>query len=150
MVIQRIQSLLLLLAVIAVAMFIFMPYGYWDASVKDVAVNQIGELAAKSQPSLLVPAIISAVLSFVAIFCFKKFALQKSLVVISALVNVALLLVVIYMMTRNYVDLNPAISIKPEWGFSWVLIVAAFIAQVSAYRSIASDQRLLRSYDRLR
>lgn len=152
MVIQRIQSLLLLLAAIAVALFIFIPYGYWDAAVAGKA-PQFGPLVAKAQPALLIPSIIAIILIVVSIFLYKKMPLQKSLVALSGLVVTATACVVVYMLTRSYVDVTAVaddVTIKPLWGLSGALLIAALVALVAAHRCISSDQRLLRSYDRLR
>lgn len=149
--IQRIQSLFILLAIIAVAIFLFIPYGYWDATVAGTFANQYGPLVAKDQPALLVPSIITLVLLVISIFLFKKLPVQKSIVMLSGIIITAMIIVVIYLLCDSYIDkMDAGVTVKPLWGVSIVLLGAALIAIVFAVRGISHDQKLLRSYDRLR
>ena len=149
--IQRIQSLLLLLAIIAVAVFLFIPYGYWDAKVPQMAVDQYGPLVATNQPALLVPGIIALVLMVVSIFLYKNLPLQKSMVMLSGLVVSAMIITVVYLLCDTYpVAGMPEVTVKPLWGVSIALLGAALIGVIFAVKGINADQKLLKSYDRLR
>ena len=149
MVIQRIQTLMILLAIACVATFLVIPFGYWDVDLQKTSVDLI-ELKASAQPAPLVPAIVALAVMFISIFCFKKMPLQKGLVALSAIIVTAMACVVVYIMTRGFVEPNPAISVAPSFGGGGLLLIGALIALIYAYRRISADQRLLRSYDRLR
>lgn len=149
MVIQRLQTLYLLMAIAVMVIFLFVPFGYWDVEVQKSPV-QLDKLEAAGNAALLVPTVLSIVFMFIAILCFKKLPLQKSMVALSALMVVAIMLVVVYFMTRGFVEMNPQVTVKPEWGGGGLLLVGALLCLFMAYRGIRADQKLLRSYDRLR
>lgn len=148
MVIQRLQTLFLLLAIACTAVFLFAPFGYWNADV--VSIPGYVDLKAVNFAAFLIPACVSMLLMLIAIFCFKKMPMQKSLVALSAIIVLAMVGVVIYEMTLGLADLYPGVSAKPIWGGGGLLLVGAFVALIAAYRCISRDQKLLRSYDRLR
>lgn len=150
MVIQRLQTLYLILAVIMVSVFFFVPFGY--TTVADVAdgVSVLEPLRAYGFVGLVVPLALAILVMVVAIFMFKRMAAQKLMVLVSALLTVATMGVVVYMMVSGFADTNPQVTLKSVWGGGGLLLVGALIAQMAAYHGISADQRLLRSYDRLR
>lgn len=148
MVIQRLQTLFLLLAIACMAVFLFVPFGYWDVDV--MSNTNFVDLKAINFAAFLVPVCVSLLIMLIAIFCFKKMPLQKSLVALSAIIVLAIAGVVIYEMTLGFNDMIPGVTVKPVWGASGLLLVGAFVALIAAYRCISRDQKLLRSYDRLR
>ncbi|MDE7411041.1 MAG: DUF4293 domain-containing protein [Paramuribaculum sp.] len=149
MVIQRIQTLFLLIATALLIVFIFVPFGYWN--IVDAGVEMgLSPLRASAQTGLLIPLCVAALLSFVAIFLFKKSALQKGLVVLSIIATLVTVAMVIYLLTAGYVDTDSNIVLTAQWGCGGLIPVAAIIMEIAAYRGISADQKLLRSYDRLR
>lgn len=129
--IQRVQSLWLLAAVAVMAVFCFLPFG----SVAGKAVEVASDIF------VLVPALVSALLCLVAIFLYRSLGRQKAVIVASmafALISEAFALVALL-----FADLS---------SLSWALLLppAAVVAQIAAWRGVSADQRLLRSYDRLR
>ncbi len=129
--IQRVQSLWLLAAVAVMAVFCFLPFG----SVAGKAVEVASDIF------VLVPALVSALLCLVAIFLYRSHGRQKAVIVASmafALISEAFALVALL-----FADLS---------SLSWTLLLppAAVVAQIAAWRGVSADQRLLRSYDRLR
>lgn len=149
MVIQRIQTLFLLLALGMLIAFLFIPFGFWDAEILK-SNPEIFKLTAGRNAALLLPTALTIVLVVCSIFLFKKLPLQKSLVSLSAILVVAMMLVVVYVMTLGFNIANPDVTVRPIWGSGGLLLVGALIALIFAVRGIASDQKLLRSYDRLR
>lgn len=148
MVIQRLQTLFLLLAIACTAVFLFIPFGYWNA---DILSNPgYVDLKAVNFKTFLIPTCVSLLLMLIAIFCFKKMPMQKCLVALSAILVLIMAGVVIYEMTLGLADYYPGVSEKPIWGGGGLLLVGAFVALIAAYRCISRDQKLLRSYDRLR
>ncbi|MBD5422599.1 MAG: DUF4293 domain-containing protein [Bacteroides sp.] len=148
--IQRIQTLFLLLAIACVAAFLFVPFGYWSVAEAHAGNIELVDLVGKNYASLILPSVVALVLMVIAVFSFKKMPFQKLMVVLSALATVAAAGVVIYIMTRGFVGESPEFEVKAVWSGGGMLLIAALIAQISAYRNITRDQNLLRSYDRLR
>lgn len=136
MVIQRIQTVFLLIAAVCATVFLFIPYGY-SAGAEGVTVG----LKATQAYSLLVPTVLDILLSLVAIFMFKNMKQQKKVATLAALVSVAVVAVVAYLL---FCVAGTVI------GGAGLLMVAAFICQVMACRSISADIKLLRSIDTLR
>lgn len=150
MVIQRLQTLYLILAIVMVSVFFYVPFGY--TTVADVAdgVSVLEPLRAGQFTGLVIPLALTLALMVVAIFMFKKMPMQKLMVLVSALLTVVSMGVVVYVMVSGFSDTNPQVTMSSVWGGGGLLLVGALIAQLAAYNGISSDQRLLRSYDRLR
>lgn len=148
--IQRLQTLFLLLAIVCMVVFLFVPFGAWDSSVVSQINPKWVNLKAGSFATFLVPTVASLLLMVIAVFVFKKLSLQKGLVFLAALVVLAIAGVVIYEMTLGFNSLVGGVNVKPIWSGGGLLLVAAFVALIAAYRCISRDQKLLRSYDRLR
>lgn len=149
MVIQRLQTLYLLMAIAVMVVFLFVPFGFWDASLPD-SIYKMNPLEGGKIIALLVPSVIGILFMLIAILCFKKLPLQKSLVALSGLIVVAVMLVIVYIMVTPVTVEGVAAKVTPQWGGGGLLLVGALVAIITAYRSIRRDQKLLRSYDRLR
>lgn len=149
MVIQRIQTLYLLLAVIVLTVFLFVPFGYTTfAEAGEAAVDAWRPL---DLAGMLVPTCASAFLMLVAIFLFKSQATQRIVVLFAMLLSLASVGVVIYFMVAGLVDTNPAVSVvSTSWSWGIVLPICAIALQIAAICGINRDMRLLASYDRLR
>ena len=149
MVIQRIQTLYLLLAVIVLTVFLFVPFGYTTfAEGGEAAIDAWRPL---DLAGLLVPTCASAFLMLVAIFLYKSQSTQRLVVVFAMLLSIAAVGVVIYFMVAGLVDSNPAVSVvNTSWGWGIVLPICAVAFQIAATCGISRDMRLLSSYDRLR
>lgn len=149
MVIQRIQTLYLLLAVIVMTMFLFVPFGY--TTFAEGGETVMDAWRPLDLVGMLVPSCASIFLMLVAIFLFKFQSTQRLVVVFAMLLSLAVIGVVIYFMVAGFVDLNPAVSvISTSWGWGVALPACAVVLQIAAIRGISRDMRLLASYDRLR
>ncbi|MCM1483545.1 MAG: DUF4293 domain-containing protein [Muribaculaceae bacterium] len=148
MVIQRLQTLLLVIAIALAVAFLFIPFGYEYAA--DMATGQEASrsLCAIDFTGLIVPVAIAILLMVIGIFTFKTPGPQKLCVILSALSTAAAVGVVIYVLSAGAVDSDPSVTIRTVWGGGGLLLVAMLLAQIFAYRGIVSDQKLLRSYDR--
>ncbi len=140
--IQRIQSLLLLLAGVLTAVFIFVPFG--SLILDKDGMQFIVELTAANIYAVLCPAGIAAVLLLLDIFLYKNLRLQKQVLIIGIMMLIVSIGIVIY------VNFDHATQGTIHWGGGGLLLVAALIGAVAALRCINHDQRLLASYDRLR
>lgn len=147
MVIQRLQTLFLILAIGLVIGFFFVPFGH--VNVQDVESAQIVEksLCAVDYVALIVPMVLSILTMLVAIFSFKKPNFQKMLVLVSVALTVVCIAIAGYVLTDGFAVFDADVCFGALYG-GILLLEVAIIAQLMAYRGIVSDQRLLRSYDR--
>ncbi|MBD5173941.1 MAG: DUF4293 domain-containing protein [Bacteroidales bacterium] len=149
--IQRIQTLYLIIAIGLMVAFFFVPFGYSIDTVKSAgAVMEQGLTGLNQGLSLIIPVSLSLLTMAIAIFSFRSLSGQKALIGLSALIIGACIGVVIYYLTAGYSDTNPDIDIRTVWGGGGLLLIAAEIALFGAYRGVSHDQKLLRSYDRIR
>ncbi len=150
MVIQRIQTLYLIIAIGLMTCFLFMPFGY--TRFTDVTNGNVVEESLKGIMflGLWIPTAVCILSLCISIFTFKTPSLQKLLILISALVVGACVGVVIYILSGGLVDENPNFTTTTLWGGGGILLLAVWCALGAAYHGISADQRLLRSYDRLR
>lgn len=148
--IQRIQTLMMVLALAALIVFLFVPYGHWDIQLT-AGGEAMPQMVACEQPVMLWFTVLTCAVILSSVFLYNKLPLQKSLVAISGIMVLALACVVIYNLTRP-VEIATAevASMTPAWGIGGLMLVAALVALIAAYRGISSDQKLLRSYNSLR
>lgn len=148
--IQRIQTLLLLLAIGFIVTSFFVPFGY--APVVDELSHKgvLEPLNVSDFSGLVVPAVVSVVLIFIAIFLYKNYKLQKLFTILGAISIVVTLGVEIYAVINPYIGTNPTITVATVWGVGGLFPVGALIADIVAYHYISKDQKLIRSYDRIR
>ncbi len=147
MVIQRLQTLFLILAIGLVAGFFFVPFGH--VNVQDMESAQMVEksLCAVNYVGLIVSMVLSIMTMLVAIFSFKKPNFQKMLVLVSVVLTVVCIVIAGYVLTDGFAVFDADVCVGALYG-GILLLEVAIIAQLMAYRGIVSDQRLLRSYDR--
>lgn len=149
--IQRIQSLYLLIAIGLMVAFFFVPFGYnVDTVVSESAFFEQPLTGLNQGISLIIPVSLSLLTMVIALFSFKNLSVQKMLIGLSALIIGACIGIVIYYLTAGYKDTDPDIAIRTVWGGGGLLLVAAELALLGAYRGVSADQKLLRSYDRMR
>lgn len=146
MMIQRWQSVWLLLASICVALFCFMPMALLSF---EGAVPADGASASFLSPAdntvFLIVGIVVAVLLVLDIFMYRNTRRQKQVTVLSMLM-IAVLAACGVLMVYG-VEHEGA---KVEWMGSILLLLGAFIFSLLAYRGIRHDENLLKTADRLR
>ncbi len=139
MVIQRIQSLFLLIAAVLMALVCFLvPVAQVDAEGA-VLTKYIYDM-----PPVLVLNLLTAVLLFIAIFLYHNLNLQIKVTRISIvmiLISAAVEFVALYSQVGD---------LQIKWIGSAIMLGCAFILAVLGLRGIISDKKLLSSYDRLR
>lgn len=143
MVIQRIQSLLLLIAAILMVVFCFVipvasfshaiyPESFCPLYIKDITV-------------LLTMDLIIAVLLVVDIFLYKNLKQQMSTTMLTIMLQIVSIAVTAFVLVSRL----PAGAEAMWLGFGIVSPVSLVLTLAAWYR-MRADQRLLRSYDRLR
>lgn len=149
--IQRIQTLYLIIAIGLMVAFFFVPFGYnIDTIAAEGALIEQPLTGLNQGLSLILPVSLSLLTMVIAVFSFKSLSGQKALIILSALLIGACAGVVIYYLTAGYKDTNPEVAIRTVWGGGGLLLVAALLSLYGAYRGVSADQKLLRSYDRMR
>lgn len=140
MVIQRWQSLLLLIAAVLVAVFCFTPVA------QEAAANNGAMLShtIAEAPVLLIVNILIAVLLLISIFMFNNLRQQRKVTIISMVLIAASIVSTIFLVYNSW----------PGASFYWfggiLLLCVALVLAIGAYRFMGRDLKLLRSYDRLR
>ena len=134
MVIQRWQSVFLLLASIMMGIFPFLPL----ASQGDVNFCPLDNVVYMTLNILI------AVLSFVSIFLFKNLARQKMVVKVNAFLMVVSGIVGAILM---YVKMS---QMQVLWAGSPLLLICSFLLTLMALRRINHDDKLLKAADRIR
>ncbi len=134
MVIQRWQSVFLLLASIMMGFFCYLPL----ASQGNVDFHPY------QQPVYLILNVLISMLSLISIFLYKNMSRQKTVVKINALLMIASAIaggIIVYMNM-------PQLEIF--WMAGPLLLLCSFIMTIAALRRINHDDKLLKAADRIR
>ena len=157
--IQRIQSLFLAIAAIALILMFFFPvanfysgtelgnYKLLATGLKCMDPDPAIHPSAWLQAPLLFFVLGSALLSLLTIFLYKKRGLQIKLLTFNILITIVLI-IVIFLFYMNSVEKLTGIAPAYEFGAFCPLISLLFL--VLANRFIRKDENLVRSADRLR
>lgn len=138
--IQRIQSVWLLLAAIFAAITFSIPF-YVGAMTDAAGISATTQLTAKTNMLLTVLTVLSGATAFGAIFLFENRKLQLKVVILGILFTL-LLLVAYILQLKNFTSGSFALSCIIHFG-----ILAFYILAV---RGIRKDEKLIKSLDRLR
>jgi hypothetical protein len=139
--IQRQQTLWLLLATVAAVLTFMFPFAIGEELVEKTQMKQKAEIMAGSNFFTLILTIASIGISFVSIFMFKDRKTQLKLSIVGLLI--AIVILVLYVM-----GMNKLISPTPAL---WVILPVATIAgYFMAFRGIRNDEKLVKSLDKLR
>ncbi|MDE6504150.1 MAG: DUF4293 domain-containing protein [Muribaculaceae bacterium] len=139
MVIQRWQSVLLLLASVFMGAYSLLPAATLYDSPDTVTVFPI------DFPGNLIGNIIIALLLFASIFLYRNTRLQRRMLA-------GAMILMLISAACGFLAIGPLHGTEPDivFGFSCCFLPLALIATFMAYRRILADEKLLRSYDRLR
>lgn len=135
--IQRIQTIWLLLAAVAGFLTLNMPF----YSGSQAATNLFVELTAKSDTLILILTVAVAVLSLVTVFLYKNRPLQMKLTLVGIVLSI-ITLILYYSETRQFTQGNFSLTAVLSFLVPVFLILAA--------RGIYKDNKLIKSLDRLR
>ena len=156
MVIQRWQSLLLLIAAAVMGVFSFLSLG--EVQLPEYTLNLTalgfsieGESATNatsgyyiSTVPFFVISLLSAIIPLINIFFFKNLPLQKKMCLIECLFLVVVIVIAGY---EGYSMISGG---EVSWSTMIVAPFLALIATAMAFSRISADHRLLKSVDRLR
>ena len=134
MVIQRLQSLYLLLSSIMMGIFCHLP----------LATQGGTGIYPYQQPVYLTLNVLIVILSLIAIFLFKNFSRQQMVV------KVNIFLIVVSAVTSFVMLYNNISQIEIVWTAGPLLLICSFIITIAALRRIKHDENLLKAADRIR
>jgi len=137
--IQRIQSVYLLLVVIACVAYIFVPFGLVknpDGTLETWAIKQV--------VPIMIAAIVIAVIAFASIFLFNNRKNQMKVVLVNIVLSVMLIGLFLFGLTQHIGIQNYIFKIGA------ILPIFILLFNMLAYGSIKSDEALVKSMDRLR
>lgn len=161
--IQRIQSLFLLVAAIIPIVLLFLPFGYITTDEAQYIFNSIslkynipdGHTIVRVYYVALCLVICSA-LSLIALFSYKKRIRQTQIISINMIVYLVTLMLILWIcpdiIFKKYFETR-ALDYEFQFAHKAVLLILVFVEAVCLYlanRFIKKDEALVRSADRLR
>jgi Domain of unknown function (DUF4293) len=139
--IQRQQTLWLLLATIAGVLTFMFPFAVGEKLVVNTTMKERVDFVAGEDFFILILTIISVGLSGVTIFLFKDRKLQLKLCLLGLLISLGIL--VLYILAMNkLLAATPAL-----WAILPVVVILSFFM---AFSNIRKDEKLVKSLDKLR
>lgn len=163
--IQRIQSIYLLLTTALMAVFLFLPIAQFDTTdgIYSFTAQGISTVEAMTTPvqdsaaaviqtsaptwGVFVLGTVIAVLSFITIFLYKNRPTQARICMINAFFLVTFYIVIFLSGYTFREDLSAS---NISWTAYIVMPFVALILDILAYKAINKDERLVRSLDRIR
>ncbi|NLZ72604.1 MAG: DUF4293 domain-containing protein [Bacteroidales bacterium] len=147
--IQRIQSVYLLLVTVILIITMCVPFGTYftvDTTYKFTALGVSGNEDFYSTWGLFVLLLLSSIIAFVTIFLYRNRILQIRLSIFNSLLLIGYYIAFWYFMVTFKKDLDAAFQIS--WSLSLPLV--ALIFNYLAIRGIGKDEVLVKAADRLR
>ena len=143
--IQRIQTIYLILAVLVSGGLIFI-FSLWS-NVSGVEIFATDQLNNDNIYMMVIPVLflLSALMSFAAIFFFKNRKTQIVMNRLNIVINFFLLGIIVFLLLTL-----PGETAVSEKGIGSFLPLAAILFLVLANKAIIKDEKLVKSVDRLR
>ena len=139
--IQRQQTLWLLLATAAAILTFMFPFAVGEELVLKTAMKQRTEIIAGNNFFTLILTVVTIGISVVTIFMFKDRKMQAKLCLLGLLVS-ALILVLYFLNMKKIISATAAL-----WSILPVAVIAGYYM---AFRNIRKDEKLVKSLDKLR
>jgi branched-subunit amino acid transport protein AzlD len=140
--IQRIQSLWLLLAGIAGLITYKMPL--WSGKLQDGSSKIF---TGSENLALFACIIVTCLLSFISIFLFRNRKTQKNLVLLGFFLSLGIIALEFFTVESFKKASN---FIQSSWQIGAIMPILMVILFYLAYQGIRSDEKLIKSVDRLR
>ena len=149
MVIQRIQSVYLIIAIILMVVFAFFPaltfelggrqfvYGALEAG--KVGVTHI-------DPLMLMLVVLISLLAFIDIFLFKNLQRQMTVCFVDIIIGLAMLVAI--GIQAFYVNGKDGVTLTWQWYL--LLPILSIVFLMLAHKAMSRDKKMLRDSDRLR
>ncbi|MFT6001512.1 MAG: glucan phosphoethanolaminetransferase (alkaline phosphatase superfamily) [Flavobacteriales bacterium] len=147
--IQRIQSVYLAISTICLALLFVFPFSYYPNMEYNVMELTNSELGPKILYPLFINVIVSILLALFSVLSFKNRKRQQLLNKINFLVLLVFLIVMFFDFNNIASDL-PIEKTEINYGIGLFLPIVALICLLMANRAIKSDEKLIKSMDRIR
>lgn len=156
--IQRIQSLYLLIVALLMATLLFVPLGAFIGSSEEFVITawgisslsapEAGKIVTSPQMAILI--IIAGLVPLVTIFLYKKRFLQLRLCVVEIvlLIGVQIYIAMYVLRANNFVSELENASMR--FSVADILPIIGIILVCLAFRGVSKDIALLKSLDRIR
>lgn len=153
--IQRIQTVFLLLAIILLSFLFFTPFASFiiQPQMEKFLLDITGLVSEGQNPecvfspwALIILSGLTMLITLVSIFMFRKRMLQIRLCIINIVLLVGLQGLLFYIA----VSVGKQLSASPDYGFVFIFPIVTAILHFLAIRAIAKDEALIRSLNRLR
>lgn len=149
MVIQRIQSVYLLIAVILMAVFAFFPALTFDMGGREFVYGALeaGKVGVTHiDPLMLMLIVLICFLAIVDIFLYKNLQRQMTVCFVDIIIGLAMLIAICIEAFVLYG--KEGLTLKWQWYL--VLPILSIIFLMMAHKAMARDKKMLRDADRLR
>ena len=149
MVIQRIQSVYLLIAVILMAIFAFFPALTFTFGDKDFVYGALeaGKVGVTHiDPLMLTLTILIAVFALIDIFLFKNLQRQMTVCFVDIIIGLAMLVAI--GIQAFYVNGKDGVTLTWQWYL--LLPILSIVFLMLAHKAMSRDKKMLRDSDRLR
>lgn len=145
--IQRVQTIYLILACVALAFLFKFPFATSTEPVPHLMADSIYNI--QDSPVLLGLVIGALLLGIAAIFLFKNRKLQSRLSILVIIASLFIPLVAVLLMVNEETSLTDASGIIEDQAGIYLPIVSLIFGFL-AYRAISKDEKIVKSMDRLR
>lgn len=142
--IQRIQTVYIFLAIVAMAIFMVMPYGEVVALGSTPVVSQ--PLYTMAEYGILIPVAAIIILLLVDMFMYRNLPLQRTVLVISLMITLAVIATVCFALFKE----ARADGMDAHFSLWDILLPVAALFEILGIKGIMKDIKLLNSYNRLR
>ena len=149
MVIQRIQTVYLLIAVILMAVFAFFPALSFELGGREFVYGALeaGKVGVTHiDPLMLTLVLLICFLAFIDIFLYKNLQRQMTVCFVDIIIGIAMLIAIC--IQAFYVGNRDGWTVT--WHWAVLLPVLAIIMLMLAHKSMSNDKKALRDSDRLR
>ena len=142
--IQRIQTVYIFLALVAMAVFIIVPYGEVDFLANEPVATE--KLYTMFEYGILIPAAATVILLLLDIFLYRNLPLQRTVLTISLLLTLCCIAVVCFILFKQ----ARAEGMDAHFSVWDILLPLAVVFEILGLGGIVRDIKLLNSYNRLR
>lgn len=149
MVIQRIQSIYLLIAVILMAVFAFFPALTFELGGREFVYGALeaGKVGVTHiDPLMLTLVILISLLAFIDIFLYKNLQRQMTVCFVDIIIGLAMLVAI--GIQAFYVTGKDGVTLSCPWSIALPILSIIFL--MMAHKAMSRDKKLLRDSDRLR
>lgn len=141
--IQRIQTVYIFLSIIAMAVFMFVPYG---EIVSIMQQTDAMSLYTMTEYGILVPVCAIIILLLIDLFLYRNLPLQRTVLVISLMLTLAVIATVCFTLFKE----ARTEGIDAHFTVWDILLPIVALLEILGVKGINNDIKLLNSYNRLR